>query len=203
MGMAVVTVASGGMPVVEVTATKPALGLSVTEAANGLGCAVTKVLSGGIAVTYSGVDGVIGGGAQRITNGDFALNPINAAQNTVQNGWQWNRFAGTSAVTWNGSLVTVAPDGVNRCNLISAPLTTIIGRSYRVEFDLNGTLNVQVGTGVGTADQGLSGTIYAANHSVGHSSFVFVANAASMRLAFGRLSAASVTVDNVSVYGPL
>jgi hypothetical protein len=57
MGLAVVTVASGGMPVVDVTATKPALGVAVTEAANGRGIAVTKVTPaiGGMqamAVTY-------------------------------------------------------------------------------------------------------------------------------------------------------
>jgi hypothetical protein len=52
MGLPVVTVASGGMPVIDVTATKPALGMPVTEAANALGLAVTKVTSGGIAVTF-------------------------------------------------------------------------------------------------------------------------------------------------------
>jgi hypothetical protein len=53
----VVTVASGGLPVIDVTATKPGLGMPVTESAAGatgskLGTAVTKVTVGGIAVTY-------------------------------------------------------------------------------------------------------------------------------------------------------
>jgi hypothetical protein len=48
MGWPVVTVASGGMPVIDVTATKPLLGLPVTEAANKFGRAVTKVAVGGI-----------------------------------------------------------------------------------------------------------------------------------------------------------
>lgn len=57
MGLAVVTVASGGIPVVDVTATKPTLGVPVSEAANGFGVAVTKVtpaINGlaGLAVTY-------------------------------------------------------------------------------------------------------------------------------------------------------
>lgn len=54
MGMAVVTVASGGMPVVDVTATKPLLGMPVTETTSTtkVGIPVTKVTSGGIAVRY-------------------------------------------------------------------------------------------------------------------------------------------------------
>ena len=54
MGLAVVTVAAGGLPVVDVTATTPKLGLPVTEAANGRGIAVTKVTlpKGGLPVTF-------------------------------------------------------------------------------------------------------------------------------------------------------
>jgi hypothetical protein len=50
MGLAVVTVAAGGLPVVEVTA----YGLAVTEAANARGIAVTKVTGGkpGLPVTF-------------------------------------------------------------------------------------------------------------------------------------------------------
>ncbi|HXK16759.1 MAG TPA: hypothetical protein VNG33_03060 [Polyangiaceae bacterium] len=46
MGMPVVTVAAGGLPVVDVTAVAPKLGVPVTEAANGRGIAVTKVTGG-------------------------------------------------------------------------------------------------------------------------------------------------------------
>ena len=53
MGLAVVTVASGGLPVVDVTATTPTRGVSVTEATNGRGIAVTKVVAKpGLAVTF-------------------------------------------------------------------------------------------------------------------------------------------------------
>jgi hypothetical protein len=51
MGMPVVTVAAGGMPVIDVTATSKT-GTPVTEAANGRGLAVTKVTTGGIPVVY-------------------------------------------------------------------------------------------------------------------------------------------------------
>lgn len=53
MGLAVVTVASGGLPVVDVTAIAPKRGLPVTEAANGRGVAVTKVTGRpGLPVVY-------------------------------------------------------------------------------------------------------------------------------------------------------
>jgi hypothetical protein len=56
MGMAVVTVASGGMPVVDVTPiasmTPIKYGTPVTEAANGKGIRVTKVPKYGMPVIY-------------------------------------------------------------------------------------------------------------------------------------------------------
>jgi len=44
MGLAVVTVASGGLPVVDVTSIAPRTGTPVTEASNGRGVPVTKVV---------------------------------------------------------------------------------------------------------------------------------------------------------------
>jgi hypothetical protein len=58
MAKAVITVASGGLPVVDVTASKPTLGMPVSEAVavSGVkyGLAVTKVTAPapGLAVTY-------------------------------------------------------------------------------------------------------------------------------------------------------
>ena len=53
MAMAVVTVASGGMAVVDETITvSPSIGHAVTEALNGKGMAVTKVAKGGMPVKY-------------------------------------------------------------------------------------------------------------------------------------------------------
>lgn len=52
MATPVVTTASGGLPVVDVSATKPGLGKGVSEAANGRGIAVTKVAANGLPVTY-------------------------------------------------------------------------------------------------------------------------------------------------------
>ena len=53
MALAVVTVAAGGIPVVDMTATFPRLGLPVTEAAGGRGVPVTKVTTvPGLPVVY-------------------------------------------------------------------------------------------------------------------------------------------------------
>lgn len=52
MAMSVVTVASGGLAVVDVTASAPGMGKAVTEALNGKGTAVTTVASGGMPVTF-------------------------------------------------------------------------------------------------------------------------------------------------------
>jgi hypothetical protein len=52
MATPVVTVAAGGLPVVDVTATFPKLGLPVAEALNGRGIAVTKVAANGLPVTF-------------------------------------------------------------------------------------------------------------------------------------------------------
>ena len=55
MAIPVITTTAGGLPVVDVTATSPKLGLPVTEASNGRGIAVTKVAANGLPVTYSTV----------------------------------------------------------------------------------------------------------------------------------------------------
>jgi hypothetical protein len=54
MSTPVVTVAAGGLAVVDVTATAPKTGMPVTEATNGRGIAVTKVAVGipSLAVTF-------------------------------------------------------------------------------------------------------------------------------------------------------
>jgi hypothetical protein len=52
MATPVVTVASGGLPVVDNTAAAFKSGLPVSEAANGRGIPVTKVANGGLPVMY-------------------------------------------------------------------------------------------------------------------------------------------------------
>jgi hypothetical protein len=72
MALPVVTVAAGGLPVIDVTATAPRLGLPVTEALNGRGTAVTKVAANGLPVTFSTVpDWPPGGGSTSPEAGAF------------------------------------------------------------------------------------------------------------------------------------
>ena len=58
MGLAVVTVATGGLPVVDVTATAPKFGMPITEVAAGKGIAVTlsTPARGGLPVTFVAVE---------------------------------------------------------------------------------------------------------------------------------------------------
>jgi len=76
MAIAVVTKASGGMPVIDVTATKPGLGVPVTEATNGRGIAVTKVslAIGGLPVTFvaATIQTASDGGINRSRTGEVA-----------------------------------------------------------------------------------------------------------------------------------
>ena len=51
MALAVVTVAAGGLPVVDVTATTPKLGMPVTEATRGLAITVVAAGKPGIPIT--------------------------------------------------------------------------------------------------------------------------------------------------------
>jgi hypothetical protein len=59
MSLPVVTVAAGGLPVVNVTAVAPMRGLAVSEATNGRGVAVTQVAAGkpGLPVIYTPIVG--------------------------------------------------------------------------------------------------------------------------------------------------
>jgi len=63
MSTPVNTVAAGGLPVVDVTATFPKMGAPVTEALSGKGVAVTKVANLGLPVTFVPDAGGGGGGA--------------------------------------------------------------------------------------------------------------------------------------------
>jgi hypothetical protein len=78
-------VASGGLAVIDVTATTPLLGLPVSESASGRGIPVTKVLAGksGLAVNYTSA--VVGNpGAPLIVLA--ALDPATVAGVTLSNG---------------------------------------------------------------------------------------------------------------------
>lgn len=84
---------------------------------------------------------------QLVTNGDFALDIINAAQNTVQNGWYWNIAGGTSTVTWASGVVSLASDAsANSARLLCGAITVLPSTTYTITFDSTGTVNLNVGS---------------------------------------------------------
>ena len=72
MGIAVVTIAAGGLPVIDVTATKPALGVPVTEAVNGIAVTKVSLAVGGLPVTF------VAAGNEWPPSGDISWVPANA-----------------------------------------------------------------------------------------------------------------------------
>lgn len=118
MSMPVVTVSSGGLPVVDITATTPKFGVPVTEAANGRGQAVTKVTAGGLAVTYAAEPGSFTPAALDPTSAQgVSLSGSNlVASNTLATGSNGVRIATTSGRTTGKYYYEVA-------------FTTIVGSS--------------------------------------------------------------------------
>jgi len=121
MGMPVVTVASGGIPVVDVTSSSPNLGMAITEAPTGT--AVTKVGSGGVAVTYLASTRVVTFSASDKTNVTLSNGSLTATS-TVTTGGVRGSYGFTSGKyyweytlpTWSAALPGIA--------LASASLTT-------------------------------------------------------------------------------
>lgn len=113
MALPVVTIAAGGLPVADVTATKPLLGLPVIEATNGRGIAVTKVAAGkpGLAVAYAG-----GGAAVRVSPNAMTSNVLPApyvasASTTLGAGYEaYRSFNSTANLYWHSS--TTVPQWV-------------------------------------------------------------------------------------------
>jgi hypothetical protein len=188
MATPVTTVASGGLPVIDVTSIAPRRGLPVSE---GVGIAVTKVAVNGLPVLF------VPTGPNLVTNGDFALNPLNAAQNTLQNGWQWrlSPAAGTASVTWAAGAVTIRGDGVNSAQ-ITTPATTAVGVSYLIT----------VAVGLATCSVVAGITAYASSllsvSPIGPGSdlsYLFTATTTTTWVTFAKGTAANVTISNVRV----
>jgi len=132
-------------------------------------------------------------GTELVTNGTFALNPINASQNTLQNGWYWSVNGGTTTVTYGSGLVTVTTDGTNQ-GRIDTSFATTAGKTYVASCDITGSAPTwSFGTSQGNT------SISSATVSAGtNRKRVFTATGSTTWMRFAR-SAASFTVDNVSV----
>jgi hypothetical protein len=130
----------------------------------------------------------------QVANGDFAVSPVNAAQNTPQNGWQWSRTAGTSTVTWAAGQVTITPDGTNNAWL-EASFATVVGMTYAVAADVaTNTLACTVGTVQG------SSSLLSASFTPGPTKRgVFTATTTTTWIRFQRSAAGATVFDNVAV----
>ena len=134
-----------------------------------------------------------------VTNGDFAVNPVDAAQNTILNGWQWRRpTGGTGTVTFL-TKVTLTGDGTNTIDFGSGPLTTVVGRKYTISFLLESNpVNCTVGTTPFGNEVANFNSLPIS--SINRKQLQFVATATTTYIKFYRSSAASSTVSGVQLY---
>lgn len=147
--------------------------------------------------TYSPLNpiGSTSGRTNLITNGNFLLNPVSGSQSTVLNGWEWSNNAGTGTVTWSTPFVTLTGDGTFNSN-ICAPITTVAGTTYTLNFDLSGSsINGWAGT---TAFGSSLGSVFFG--SVGtNQKMTFVATTTTSFVSFAKTAAVASSVTNVSV----
>ena len=158
MGLAVVTVAAGGMPVVDVTGIAPRTGLPVTEATNGYGVPVTKVAALGMPVVFEsigvgesatdpfwssvvllmGFNGADGStGAPGLTDESIAVNGTGTFHNQAQIDTAQFKF-GTSSLLLDGTTDWVSFPSDNDFVLSTLPFTiecwirptTIVGTHF-------------------------------------------------------------------------
>ncbi len=141
-----------------------------------------------------GEGAVASSGTELVTNGGFALDPIDASQNTIKNGWQWSRTGGTTTVTWGSGAVTITPDGTNQ-GRIDTSFITAIGKTYVATVDVS-TNTIAWGFGNTQGSSALSTGQAAAGAGRRR---VFTATATTTWMRMSRTTAGATTVDNVSV----
>jgi hypothetical protein len=128
---------------------------------------------------------------ERVQNGTFSANPINASQGTVQNGWQW---AGNVAPVWSAPSVQVAGDGSANTSLIQG-VSTVNGFTYTISADITANpLTIQVGTTAGGNNLGSITTAVGTGQK-----FQFPAVSSITYISFKRAATSAAVVANVSV----
>ena len=131
-------------------------------------------------------------GPELVTNGDFALDPVNASQNTIQNGWKWSRGGGSIVPVWSDGVVSLTGDGSNQIRIF-ADFTTTVGQLYELSFTIGvNTGELIVGTTLG------GGEILGVSPPVGGNTYRFIARTTTTYVRFWRTAATQSTVDNVS-----
>lgn len=136
-----------------------------------------------------------------IINGNFALDPINAAQNTTQNGWRWALGAGTGTVVWNSgpNTISLTGDGAHVNALNSIAFTTVAGVSYTLMFDVVSNASA-MGAVASTATAGSGTILLNAAPIVGNGQqFTFVATTTTTFLSFQKFFTGTSVFGNVSV----
>lgn len=158
MGWPVVTVASGGMPVVDVTATT-GRGTPVTEATNKSGAPVTKVTSGGMAVAYETI-GIAPPPAPT------TLNPADKDSHITLSG---NNLIATGTAGWTSNVRAVASHGPTGKYYWECTCSAIAASQSGVGVAIGGTiLTAGIGTFMVAGMCGLSqqGNVFRGNAAV-------------------------------------
>jgi len=134
---------------------------------------------------------------ERCQNGGFTSSPINAAQSTVQNGWQWTLNAGTGTVTYvGGNSVQILGDGTHSTG-IDAAIPTVSGFTYTITADI--TVAAAAVVASTTAFGGGSVLLNVVSGTTTGQKFQFTATGTTTHLYINRTSAATATIANVSV----
>ena len=157
MGMSVVSVATGGLPVVDVGATTK-IGLAVTEAANGMGVAVTKVAGKpGLPVVYETI-GVAAPVVPATFNGTPSAGVVMSNGNLTATHGTITPSTGVSSASFQSSgkyyfelIVAGSTTNANQVGIVAqgAPFTNFIGTTNT--FVNIGSGSVIYAIGVSTA----------------------------------------------------
>jgi len=161
MSLAVVTVASGGLPVVELAAGK--LGLPVTEAANGRGIAVTKVVGApGLPVVFD----TIGVGPGPVTNA--TLDPATVTAVTLSGGNLVATNTGTTSADQGVRVATVAGKTTGKYYFeMTGNSVTSAGVNHGVGIGTPTSTYINMGNGGTTGVVGYrTGSVYSNGSSV-------------------------------------
>jgi len=182
MSLPVVTVVSGGIAVVDVTATAPKLGLPVIEATNGRGIAVTKVTTFGLPVTFEASGGGGDFGPELVVNGTF----------DDATGWGL-----TSGAAISGGVLILDDDGNGLCMAETTAAETITPGDYVWSLDMGGAApNNDIYVFIGGASERVSATGGALGHYEG---MITTTVADQLILVTGFDNSTSTTIDNLSV----
>ena len=135
---------------------------------------------------------------ERCQDGSFTSSPLNAAQSTVQNGWQWNINAGAGTITYvGGNSVQIVGDTTHNSQFGTAAIPTVSGFTYTITADITGqSASVIAST---AAMGGGSNLLSVASGTTTGQKFQFTATSTTTYLLFQKTANGTTTIANVSV----